>query len=183
MRYYTRVNSARRLQATDRIAELMTASEIQPRPLGTGATAPRVLSLTLESPWRCLPGEARKTCIRIQTTSGSDIRMSMRRSPKPASGPRRATGCSLGSRPDRRLDLGWQVGGYSGEFLRAAFCTFGWLGFVSQHRYQASRTLRVASRWPAATLDPWHRCWWRALERGRQKKRWHCNYQSGRSWW
>jgi hypothetical protein len=32
MRYYTRVNAARRLQATDRIAELMTAPEIQPRP-------------------------------------------------------------------------------------------------------------------------------------------------------
>ena len=33
MRYYTRVSAARRLQATNRIAELMTASEIQPRPL------------------------------------------------------------------------------------------------------------------------------------------------------
>ena len=33
MRYYTRVSAARRLQATDRIAELMTASEIQPRSL------------------------------------------------------------------------------------------------------------------------------------------------------
>jgi hypothetical protein len=30
MRYYARVSSARRLQATDRIAELMTAPEIQP---------------------------------------------------------------------------------------------------------------------------------------------------------
>ncbi|WP_307831678.1 tyrosine-type recombinase/integrase [Nucisporomicrobium flavum] len=33
MRYYTRVSAARRLQASDRIAKLMTASEIQPRPL------------------------------------------------------------------------------------------------------------------------------------------------------
>ena len=33
MRYYTRVNATRRLQATDRIAELMTASEVQPRSL------------------------------------------------------------------------------------------------------------------------------------------------------
>ena len=33
MRYDTRVSAARRLQATDRIAELMTASEIQPRSL------------------------------------------------------------------------------------------------------------------------------------------------------
>jgi integrase len=33
MRYYTRVSAARRLQATDRIAELMTASEVQPRSL------------------------------------------------------------------------------------------------------------------------------------------------------
>ena len=57
------------------------------------------------------------------------------------------------------------------------------LASMVQHRYQAPRTLRVASRWPAATLDPWHRCWWRALEGGRQEKRWHCNYQSGRSWW
>jgi integrase len=33
MRYYTRVNATRRLQATDRIAELMTASQDQPRSL------------------------------------------------------------------------------------------------------------------------------------------------------
>jgi integrase len=33
MRYYTRVSAARRLQATDRIAELVTASESQPRSL------------------------------------------------------------------------------------------------------------------------------------------------------
>jgi len=33
MRYYTRVSATRRLQATDRIAELMTASEIPPRSL------------------------------------------------------------------------------------------------------------------------------------------------------
>jgi integrase len=33
MRYYTRVNATRRLQATDRMAELMTASEAQPRSL------------------------------------------------------------------------------------------------------------------------------------------------------
>ncbi|WP_250009987.1 hypothetical protein [Actinoplanes sp. M2I2] len=34
------------------------------------------------------------------------------------------------------------------------------------HPYQAPGMLRVASRWRAATLDPWHRCWWWALERG-----------------
>ncbi|GIM94786.1 tyrosine-type recombinase/integrase [Paractinoplanes toevensis] len=33
MRYYARVSVGRRLQATDRIAELMTAPEIQPRVL------------------------------------------------------------------------------------------------------------------------------------------------------
>jgi hypothetical protein len=33
MRYYTRVNATKRLQATDRIAELMTASQDQPRSL------------------------------------------------------------------------------------------------------------------------------------------------------
>jgi len=33
MRYYTRVSAVRRLQATDRIAELMPAPEIQPRAL------------------------------------------------------------------------------------------------------------------------------------------------------
>jgi integrase len=32
MRYYTRVNAMRRLRATDRIADLMTVSEIPPRP-------------------------------------------------------------------------------------------------------------------------------------------------------
>lgn len=33
MRYYTRVNATRRLRATDRIADLMTVSEVPPRPL------------------------------------------------------------------------------------------------------------------------------------------------------
>ncbi|WP_246606399.1 site-specific integrase [Paractinoplanes toevensis] len=33
MRYYARLSAARRLQATDRIAELMTAPEVQPRTL------------------------------------------------------------------------------------------------------------------------------------------------------
>ena len=70
MRYYTRVNATRRLQATDRIAELMTAFEVQPRSPQTGVAAPRVFSLTLASPWRCAPAEARKVCIRIQATAG-----------------------------------------------------------------------------------------------------------------
>ena len=38
------------------------------------------------------------------------------------------------------------------------------LASMVQHRHQESRTLRVASRWPAAALDSWHRCWWWALE-------------------
>jgi hypothetical protein len=53
MRYYTRVNATRRLQAADRIAEFMTASEVRPRSLQTGVAAPRVFSLTLVSPSRC----------------------------------------------------------------------------------------------------------------------------------
>ncbi|MBL7261586.1 site-specific integrase [Actinoplanes sp. LDG1-01] len=46
MRYYTRVNAARRLQATDRIAELMTASKISPRPPRNWANGATSLLLT-----------------------------------------------------------------------------------------------------------------------------------------
>ncbi|PRY18877.1 tyrosine-type recombinase/integrase [Pseudosporangium ferrugineum] len=44
MRYYTRVSAARRLQATDRIAELMTGSKSHQGRRGTGLAAPRALS-------------------------------------------------------------------------------------------------------------------------------------------
>jgi integrase len=74
MRYYTRVSAARRLQATDRIAELMTASEIQPRSLRNWAGCTTNLLPDVGSPWRCAPAEARKACIRIQATAGRATR-------------------------------------------------------------------------------------------------------------
>jgi integrase len=43
MHYYTRVSATRRLQATDRIAELMTASEVQPTSLRHWAGCPTSL--------------------------------------------------------------------------------------------------------------------------------------------
>ena len=78
MRYYTRVSAVRRLQATDRIAELMTLPAGQAKPFRNrldGTTS--LLPDEAVRPWECT-ADARNVCYQMHAVAAKEDRLQNR---------------------------------------------------------------------------------------------------------